>query len=436
MIDDFNADLSVDDASHAGSSTPGPGRGIALAIGIFLLNMMSVLALQQAFIRAEGAGVLVRATLIQSIYQRTFQMSVGAKAKIPDGRLLTHLSADVSRVDRSLKHLHCIWTAPINLVVVLILLCLQIGPSGLVGFMFLLLTIPAQAWILKYCIKVRGKVVSFTESRTKLLQSILPHMSIIKMFTYENPYLDRIYDVRDKEMHDLRILHFIQALLTAVAMCSPAIASVFGFVMYSSLNPQFDPAIIFSALMYFNYLRPPLVLLPQALSAGADALNAMHRLSTVFEAEVLETQVVINYNLKAAVNVEHASFCWATIQDPSTEDESHSEESRAEPFAIRELSMSIPRGQLVAIVGPVGSGKSSLLQGLLGEMRSIGAVEFGGRLGYCQQSSFIQNATIRSNILFGQPWDEARYWRAIDAASLAQDLEILADGDMTEVMIT
>lgn len=101
---------------------------------------------------------------------------------------------------------------------------------------------------------------------------------------------------------------------------------------------------------------------------------------------------------------------------------------------IRDVTLSIPRGKLVAFVGPVGSGKTSLLQGIIGEMRKTsGSITFGGSVAYCPQSAWIQNATVRENVCFGRPFEEERYWKAIHDSCLGPDLEILPNGDMTEV---
>ena len=103
-------------------------------------------------------------------------------------------------------------------------------------------------------------------------------------------------------------------------------------------------------------------------------------------------------------------------------------------FKLKDIDLSIPRGSLTAIVGSIGSGKSSLLQGLVGEMRRTeGKVTFSGTTSLCAQSPWIQNATVRENIVFGQAWDENRYWAAVRDACLEPDLELLEDGDSTEI---
>ncbi|TFK38318.1 P-loop containing nucleoside triphosphate hydrolase protein, partial [Crucibulum laeve] len=103
-------------------------------------------------------------------------------------------------------------------------------------------------------------------------------------------------------------------------------------------------------------------------------------------------------------------------------------------FQLHNINTHINHGALVEIVGGVGCGKSSLLQGLIGEMQKVsGSVVFGGCVAYCAQSAWIKNTSLRENIVFGQPFDEKRYWEVIDQACLLPDLELLPDGDMTEI---
>lgn len=181
-------------------------------------------------------------------------------------------------------------------------------------------------------------------------------------------------------------------------------------------------------------------------------------MNDVFEAELLEETRVIDPNLDVALSVEDASFTWdapASVgQDTGPKGKSHGakgKEGKGKPknhdgekkdeskdeenvFGMSHINFQVPRGKLVAIVGPVGSGKTSLLQGLIGEMRrTTGKITFGGSVGYCSQSAWIQNATIRENICFGRPFEEKKYWKAVRDACLEPDLAMLPNGDMTEV---
>ena len=172
------------------------------------------------------------------------------------------------------------------------------------------------------------------------------------------------------------------------------------------------------------------------MSSITDAYNAISRLYRVFIAEATNDDRIIDLDADFAVKVVHASFTWEV---PAPANESSSKKKRrnkkkaahniylAGPekplpntnstsavFRLNDVNLLIPRGQLVAIVGHVGSGKSSLLQALIGEMRKTeGTVTLGGSVSYCPQTAWIQNATVRENICFGKPFDSGRYWKAI-----------------------
>lgn len=131
--------------------------------------------------------------------------------------------------------------------------------------------------------------------------------------------------------------------------------------------------------------------------------------------------------------LEEAGDAFQTA-DPGTEDSSKPAIQQSEIFQMRNVDIEIPRGSLVAVVGAIGSGKSSLLSGLTNEMRRLeGKVTFCGSIGLVPQTPWIVNATIRSNILFGLPFDEEQYWWAIREACMEPDLALLPDGDATEI---
>ncbi|KAH6913063.1 ATP-binding cassette transporter YOR1 [Coprinopsis sp. MPI-PUGE-AT-0042] len=439
-------------------SPPSIGKGIGLAICLFLLQIISSLCTNHFFYRSTSAGVLLRGGLITAIYTRSLRLTSRARSTITNGKLVNHISTDVSRIDFCAGFFHMAWTAPIQLIICLILLLLNLGPSALAGFAFFVLATPIQTWVMKKLFALRRNSMVWTDKRAKLLQELLGGMKVIKYFAWEDPFLKRIEDYRRREMADIRSLLLIRAAMNAVAMSMPALASVLAFVTYSATGHELEPGVIFASLTLFNLLRFPLMFLPVSLSAIADAANATNRLYGVFEAELLDQTLVVDENLDAAVTVEHASFTWDAPPPDEADGKGkkkkhHSrrrenkeriaadaaaaaleEKDEEKPFEVKDVDLSIPRGKLVAIVGPVGSGKSSFLQGLLGEMRRTkGATTFGGSVAYCPQSAWIQNATIRENICFGRPFEEERYWKAVRDACLEPDLAMFQYGDLTEV---
>ncbi|KAL0575903.1 hypothetical protein V5O48_006076 [Marasmius crinis-equi] len=443
-----------------GGPVPGIGKGIGLAIGLLALNVFGSLCLHHFFYRATSTGVLIRGGLINAIYQRSLRLTARSRSKLPNGLIMNHISTDVSRIDFCAGFFHMGWSAPIQMIICLVLLIINLGPSALAGFAFFVLVTPIQTYAMRQMFKLRAKSMAWTDKRAKLLQELLNGMKIIKFFAWEVPFLDRITGYRWNEMKYIRTLLLMRSGLNAVAMSLPVLASVLAFVTYSLSGHDLNPADVFASLTLFNLLRMPLMMLPMSLSSVADAANAVKRLYPVFEAEILGETRIVDGVLDNAIEVKAASFSWdapppepenkkaakkaaalakkLAASRPATADgHADPEKEKAadfEPFQVKNVTMAIPRGQLVAVVGRVGSGKSSLLQGLIGEMRRTeGTVRFGGSVGYCPQSAWIQNATIRENVTFGRPFEEERYWKAIRDSCLESDLEMLPFGDMTEV---
>ncbi|XP_006459320.1 hypothetical protein AGABI2DRAFT_66472, partial [Agaricus bisporus var. bisporus H97] len=436
---------------HSGTnSTPPIGKGIGLVFCLFIMQTCASICTHHFFYRAASTGILVRGGLITAIYTRSLRLTTRARSSLPNGRIVNFISTDVSRLDFCCGYFHMSWAGPIQMVLCLALLLINLGPSALVGFGFFVLVTPIQLQAMKSFFSSRKKAMFWTDRRAKLLQELLGGIKIIKFFAWENSFLARIMDYRKRELNHIRNLLIIRAANNAVAMSMPALASVLAFVVYSASGHPLDPGIIFASLSLFNLLRLPLMFLPMSLSTIADAAQAITRLNEIFEAELLEGTRVIDHNQAVALRVQDASFTWETPEpsdegissqkhkadkNQSTPQKPDGSSQRTEKiFTMSTINLEIARGQLVAIVGSVGSGKSSFLQGLIGEMRrTSGQVIFGGTVAYCSQNAFIQNATVRENVCFGRPFESVRYWKAIKDACLEHDLAMLPDGDLTEV---
>ncbi|KAJ7221013.1 ABC transporter [Mycena haematopus] len=440
-------------AHRAGEKAPSIGQGVGLAIALLLMQLIGSLGQHHFFYRAMATGVLIRGGLITAIYSRSLRLTSRSRSTLTNGKLVNHISSDVSRIDFCAGYFHMSWTAPIQMLICLILLILNLGPSALAGFAFFVVATPAQTMVMKQLFVYRQKSMAWTDRRAKMLQELLGGMKILKLFNWQAPFLARISGYRQKEMAYIRSLLMLRSGTNAVAMSMPALASVLAFVTYSLTGHTLEPTVIFASLTLFNLLRLPLMFLPVSFSAIADALNASHRLYDVFVAETFEDLQLRDDTLDVAVEVKDATFTWdgpppdvdgkkkkgkkPTSLEKAANAAAALEQAKVEEdrvFKMTNLNFSIPRGQLVAIVGAVGSGKTSLLQGMIGEMRKTsGYTKFGGSVGYCPQSAWIQNATIRENICFGLPFDEEKYWKAVNDSCLQPDLEMLPNGDLTEV---
>ena len=151
------------------------------------------------FYRAMGTGVLLRAGLITAIYNKAITLSTRARHVHPNGKLVNHISTDVSRVDFACQFFHMGWTAPIQLVICLAILIVNLGPSALAGFAVFFVMVPIQVRLMRYLLTYRQKTMVFTDKRAKLLQELFSSIKIIKFFAWEDPYLAKINQVRNSE---------------------------------------------------------------------------------------------------------------------------------------------------------------------------------------------------------------------------------------------
>ncbi|GAA6021728.1 hypothetical protein JCM11491_001395 [Sporobolomyces phaffii] len=430
-------------ANRAGTAMPGIGRGIGFAVLLFVMQVVYSVFTANTFSRGGQVGILARGALIAASYRKAMRMSGKSRVEITNSKLVSHISTDISRIDFCSSFFHFSWTCIIQLIEVIVILLCTIGVTSLSGIAVVLACLPLQTWAMRKLFEGRQRSMVHTDARLKTITEFLAGIKIVKLFAWEEPLLARVSESRRKELNGIRSLLAIRSANQAIALSIPTLAAVIVFAVYSLTGHAQSPATIWTSISLLNLLRFPLMMLPNSLSTITDAASACQRLVPVFLAEDLpENSIQIVEESKVALDVKNASFEWeagskrATGRDKKTnkaviETSGGDDET---PFRLQDISLSVPKGSLVCVVGTVGSGKSSLLQGLVGEMRRTeGEVVFGGKIGYCAQQAWILNATIRENILFGRPLDEPRYWDCVRASALLADFEQLPSGDLTEV---
>ena len=187
-------------AHREGLPTPGVGRGMALTVALIILRLFNSLCQQHFLYRSTSSGVLIRGGLITAIYSRSLRLTTSARARLSNGRLINHISTDVSRIDFCCEYFHMSWTAPIQLGICFGLLLSNLGLSALAGFSVFVILAPIQSKIMKFLSRTRRKTMEWTDKRAKLLQELLGGMRLIKLFAWEAPFLKRIAEYRKREM--------------------------------------------------------------------------------------------------------------------------------------------------------------------------------------------------------------------------------------------
>uniref|UniRef100_A0A0W0EY28 Putative multidrug resistance-associated ABC transporter n=1 Tax=Moniliophthora roreri TaxID=221103 RepID=A0A0W0EY28_MONRR len=445
----------------------GIGYGIGLAIAIFAMQEIASLMSNHFMQITMANGLAVRTGLIGNIFRKSLRLSGRARTEHSVGKITTMISTDATRLDRFSSFGHNLWIAPIQIAIGVGLLIGNLGYSALVGLGVLILGFPLQAVLVRVMFSQRKKGVKITDSRVRLTTEVLQGVRLIKAYAWEGFYTSQLGNIRQKEVNTLRKMAVARSLLIALVVFIPTVASVLSFITYALTNHDLNVAIIFSSLQLFNIIRMPLIFVPIILAALSDALVAMKRIGSFLTAEELDEPYLIDRERKFAVEAD-GDFTWekagkleenkfqkagpsrdgdrkskktkesltkGSSKESPPQGEKNSAIAEAEkPFELLNLKLNIPKGSFMAIVGRVGSGKSSILQALVGEMRRTrGHVTFGGTVAYVPQIPWIRNATLKENVWFGLPEDEARFREVIDSCSLSHDLDMLPHRENTEI---
>jgi ATP-binding cassette subfamily C (CFTR/MRP) protein 1 len=309
--------------------------------------------------------------------------------------------------------------------------------SALAGLGLLLLGFAGLIFVVKTLFGRRKHIDNMSRERVSLLQEALTGIRLFKLFAWESGMAARIDAIRKRETHSQYRYGALRNFAGAVSQALPVLTAMMTFITYALTNHGLSPAIVFSSTALFTSLRMPLIYLPLCAQACVDCWSSL-LLVQKFLLTDESCAHPLDLELKAAVEATNATFYWGqpdTLDSisKSTESDSNSDSSNS-AFVLRNVNLTLRRGELVAVVGSIGSGKTSLIAALTGDMEmASGKVTWGTSFAVCPQQPWILNATIRDNITFGTDWDEERYQRVAVAASLQRDFAILPRGDATIV---
>ena len=485
-------------AHRTGGAPPHIGKGVGLAVGVTLMQVCQSLGLNHFIYRGMMLGGQARGVLIGMIYEKS--MVISGRAKAGGSKLLTPnpeskdettvneekpekkkkkekkgkkgkgppgndgtgwgngrggnwMSVDTYRIDQASALFHITWTSPLACIITLVVLIINLTYSALAGFGLLVIGVPLLTRAIRSLFRRRKAINKITDQRVSLTQEILQSVRFVKYFGWEEAFMKRLGEYRDREIYAIQVLLAIRNAINAVSMSMPIFASMISFICYSLTSHSLAPAKIFSSLALFNSLRIPLNLLPLVLGQTIDAWSSMKRIQEYLLEEEMEEEMTVDKTGDDAIRLEDASFTWERTptqegdkakgdkakggkgekgvkepkvkKDPSQaparpdssgEDTASTLVEEREPFKIHDLNLSVKRNELIAVIGSVGSGKSSLLSALAGDMRKTnGNVVFGASRAFCPQYAWIQNTTFQNNIVFGKELNKRWYKEVIRA---------------------
>ena len=433
----------------------------------------------------QHMAVYVRTAVSTLMYKKSLSVSAAGRACTNTGQVVNMMSNDTTQLQRFIQFGGMTLVAPIQIVISLFLIYRQVGASTFVGIGFMVVLAPVNIIVFSVVGKMRRKVLKYSDLRVKMMNEILSGIRIIKFYAWEKAFKKEVGVLRENELKALTNLAYVSAVgFSLILLSAPIIQPILVFLAY--INIQDEPlsaSTAFTTVALFNIMRFPFAFLPMGMLQFIQSRISLKRLGNYLQLPELEKYVIAEPDDKlgnfegndngASITMENCSFSWTqhgaglkpidasekkkkrrgsnSSQGSSVGSSSHgggSPDDEDVPLedveTLRNLSVSINAGELVAVVGSVGSGKSSFLSAILGEMeplngstihipRSPDEIGEANFVSYCSQTPWVVNDTLKGNILFGREYDQPRYDEILDACALLDDLAVLPSGDKTEI---
>uniref|UniRef100_A0A8C0BYX7 Multidrug resistance-associated protein 1 n=1 Tax=Buteo japonicus TaxID=224669 RepID=A0A8C0BYX7_9AVES len=376
-------------------------QGYFYTVLLFVCACLQTLILHQYFHICFVTGMRLKTAIVGVIYRKALVITNSARKTSTVGEIVNLMSVDAQRFMDLATYINMIWSAPLQVILALYLLWQNLGPSVLAGVAVMILLVPINAVMAMKTKTYQVAQMKSKDNRIKLMNEILNGIKVLKLYAWELAFREKVLEIRQKELKVLKKSAYLAAMATFTWVCAPFLVALSTFAVYVTIdkNNILDAQKAFVSLALFNILRFPLNMLPMVISSIVEV-----RLQSL--------------TAEGCIVVKNATFSW----------------SRNDPPSLNSINFTVPEGSLVAVVGQVGCGKSSLLSALLGEMdKKEGYVVVKGSVAYVPQQAWVQNATLEDNIIFGREMNESRYKRVIEACALLPDIEILPTGDKTEI---
>ncbi|KAF8365046.1 hypothetical protein HHK36_032950 [Tetracentron sinense] len=397
-------------------------EGFILVSTFFVAKLIECFSQRHWFFRLQQVGIRARAALVAMIYKKGLTLSSQSRQGHSIGEIINFMSVDAERIGDFGWFMHDLWLVPLQVALALLILYKNLGLASIATFVATLIVMLANVPLGKLQEKFQGKLMESKDGRMKATSEILRNMRILKLQGWEMKFLSKIIELRKNEAGWLRKYVYTSAITTSVFWTAPTFVSVVTFGACMVMKIPLESGKILSALATFRILQEPIYTLPDTISMIAQTKVSLDRIASFLRLDDLQPDVLERLPMgssELAVEIIGGNFSW-DLSSPNP--------------TLKDLNFRVCHGMKVAVCGTVGSGKSSLLSCILGEMPKVsGTLKLCGTKAYVAQSPWIQSGKIEENILFGKEMDRERYKRVLEACSLKKDLEILSFGDQTVI---
>ncbi|XP_034942803.1 multidrug resistance-associated protein 4-like isoform X2 [Chelonus insularis] len=434
---------------------------LGYAAGLVVITFAATFILHHAFLDSQQIGMRVRVACSSLIYRKSLKLSKASLDNTAAGQVVNLIGNDVLRFDLIFLYLNYIWIMPIQLVVVGYIMWQSIRIYSLVALgSLIILTIPVQTYLSKISGNLRALIARLTDRRVQLMSELIAGIQVVKMYAWEKPFSKIVSQTRKLEMDKIHKSSNIRGFYTSLFVITERFTLFLTVVSFIAAGNSMTADIVFQLSSYFNILQMVMaIFFPLAIILAREAWISIKRIEEFLLLDEIKKTIedpkkviksIKPYQLKSAntttsnavyIELNRVSANWISGQLPAT---------------LNDVSLKIKKGELCGLVGPVGSGKSSLLNLLLQELpvgsgvvglfqhsneqdidlqskRGFFQDNSGLKISYASQDPWLFTATVRENILFGQDYDQVRYQEVTKACSLIRDLKQFPNGDMTIV---
>ncbi|KAF0901952.1 hypothetical protein E2562_011785 [Oryza meyeriana var. granulata] len=357
----------------------GGADGYVLAISLGLTSIIKSFLDSQYSFRLAKLKLMLRSSIMGVIYRKCLCLSLSERSRFSEGEIQTFMSVDSDRTINLCNSLHDAW---------------RISCAG----------------------------------------ELLAHIRTVKMYSWEKLFTQRLVERRELEVKHLATRKYLDAWCVYFWATTPTLFSLFTFSIFAIMGHSLDAATVFTCVALFNTLISPLNSFPWVINGMIDAVISSRRLSKYLSSpEKCSSVITASADFLKHQNTETNVNAMAVILRNVCCSWSSSSIVESN-MNLRDISLELQKGFFVAIIGEVGSGKSSLLNSIIGEICvTSGSITSYGSIAYVPQVPWILSGSLRDNILLGKEFDPRRYEEVIHACTLDVDISAIAGGDMSHI---
>uniref|UniRef100_A0A0M3HS88 ABC-type xenobiotic transporter n=1 Tax=Ascaris lumbricoides TaxID=6252 RepID=A0A0M3HS88_ASCLU len=388
--------------------------GYNYSLLMMLATFLSAIASSNFNYYITKIGLKLRSAISTALYDKLLRVRLSTLSSFSSGQILNFMSTDVDRIVNMCSSFHAFWSLPLQLGVALYLLYREVGLAFLSGLIASLLLVPLNKWITSAIGRLSEKMMQCKDQRVKLVSETVRAIRTVKLSNWERNLERRITALRENELHYLKGRKYLDAVCVYLWASAPILITIAIFSTYTVLlHEKLTAAKVFTSLALVNILIMPLNAFPWVLSGLVEAFVSIRRLDKFFDLENIDiaTLYSLTTDLRQPLQITDATFSW---QDG---------------FSVKNVTLDGNAGTVIGLVGPVGSGKSTFLLGILGETdvvaRHIGIRQNTVHEGfaYVSQSCWLRRGTVRENIVCGAEFDVRFYEEVIRVTALKPDIQ-------------